>query len=58
VASEAILCLGGSLLGVSEYRNLILEELKKQGHVFPAFEVVGNGDVATAAAKALAAMGE
>ncbi|KIJ51327.1 hypothetical protein M422DRAFT_158227 [Sphaerobolus stellatus SS14] len=56
-AASSILCLGGSLLGISEYRDMILEELKKRGHVFPLFEVVGDGDVATVAAKALASMG-
>lgn len=52
-----MLCLGGSLLGIADYRNLILAELAQQGHVFPNVEFVEGGDVAAAAAKGLALMG-
>lgn len=55
VASTSVLCLGGSLVGIAPYRNLILEELARLGHVFPVVEFVG--DVAVAGAKVLAAAG-
>jgi len=57
-AASSVLCLGGSLVGVAAYRNLMLEELKRLGHVFPAVEFVGGGDVAAAGAKGLAAAGQ
>ncbi|PVF94581.1 hypothetical protein CPB86DRAFT_876273 [Serendipita vermifera] len=34
VASSAVLCLGGSLFKVADYRDLLLEELVAQGHTF------------------------
>ena len=42
-------------MGVASYRDLILEELARLGHVFPVVEFVG--DVATAGAKVLASAG-
>ena len=41
-AKSSVLCLGGSLVGVPEYRNLILAHLAKMGHVFPHVEYVGD----------------
>ena len=32
--SESVISFGGSLVGVEEYRNLILDELSRRGHVF------------------------
>ncbi|KAF8583835.1 hypothetical protein K439DRAFT_1411754 [Ramaria rubella] len=56
-ASSSILCLGGSLVGISAYRDLVLEELFRLGHIFPAVDYVGGGDVAAAGAKGLALAG-
>jgi glycerol-3-phosphate acyltransferase PlsY len=56
-AASAVLCLGGSLVGIVAYRDLVLKELATLGHVFPVVEFVGGGDVATAGAKGLAAAG-
>jgi len=55
-AASSVLCLGGSLLGVSKYRQIILKELERLGHVFALVEFVSDGDVATAGAKGMAAM--
>lgn len=44
-------------MGIAAYRDLVLEELARLGHVFPVVEFVGGGDVATAGAKGLAAAG-
>jgi hypothetical protein len=54
-ASSSVLCFGGSLVGIASYRNLVLEELARMGHVFPVYEFVV--DVAVAGAKVLAAAG-
>ncbi|KAF8526036.1 hypothetical protein BU17DRAFT_41342 [Hysterangium stoloniferum] len=53
-AASSVLCLGGSLLGISDYRNIILEGLERRGHVFALVEFVGGGDVSTAGAKGMA----
>ena len=37
---NAILCFGGSLVGVEEYRELVLDELKKRGCTFRYAEFV------------------
>ena len=37
---NAILCFGGSLVGVEEYRGLVLDELKKRGCTFRYVEFV------------------
>jgi len=37
---DAILCFGGSLVGVEDYRELVLDELKKRGCVFRYVEFV------------------
>lgn len=57
-AACSILCLGGSLVGIKAYRDLVLEELRRQGHIFAAIEFVGNGDVAAVGAKGLALSGQ
>ncbi|CCM02915.1 uncharacterized protein FIBRA_05029 [Fibroporia radiculosa] len=51
-ASDSILCLGGSLSGLDTYRGLLLDELKRRGHVFCRVEVID--DAAAVGAKALA----
>lgn len=51
--SEGIICFGGSLVGVPKYRDLILEQLAKRGHVFKRVEFVD--DAAAVGAKGLAA---
>lgn len=53
-ASQSILCFGGSLAGVTPFRQLVLDELHTQGgHVFRRVQVVE--DAAEAGAKALVA---
>ncbi|KAH9856041.1 hypothetical protein C2E23DRAFT_563906 [Lenzites betulinus] len=52
-ASETILCFGGSLVGVEAYRKLLLDELKRRGHVMKRVTFID--DAAVAGAKALAA---
>lgn len=41
-ARSSVLCLGGSLVGIPEYRDLILGHLARMGHVFPHVEYVGD----------------
>lgn len=53
-ASSSVLCLGGSLLGVPEYRSLVLKHLERMGHVFPYVEYVP--DAAQAGVLRLVAM--
>ncbi|GJJ08454.1 hypothetical protein Clacol_002672 [Clathrus columnatus] len=53
-ASKSIFCLGGSLLGIVQYQDLICEELEKLGHVFPVIQFVN--DVALSGAQSLAAL--
>jgi len=53
-ASSSVLCLGGSLLGVPEYRTLVLKHLERMGHVFPYVEYVP--DAAQAGVLRLVAM--
>ena len=48
---ECIICFGGSLVGVPKYRDLILEQLAKRGHVFKRVEFVD--DAAAVGAKGL-----
>ena len=52
---EAILCFGGSLVGVEAYRELVLDELKKRGCTFRYVEFVE--DAAAVGAVGLAASG-
>lgn len=40
LASQALLCFGGSLVGVESYRTLVLDELEQRGHVFRYVEFV------------------
>lgn len=54
VANQAILCFGGSLVGIEGYRALVLDELRKRGCVFQCVEFVE--DAAAAGAAGLAAM--
>ncbi|KAF8622773.1 hypothetical protein AX15_006856 [Amanita polypyramis BW_CC] len=39
-AHESIIVFGGSLVGVVQYRRMVLDELKRQGHVFKHVEYV------------------
>ena len=50
-ADEAVLSLGGSLVGVEDYRELVLDNLKKRGQVFKHVEFVD--DAAAVGALAL-----
>lgn len=52
LANDALLCFGGSLVGVESYRTLVLDELKKRGHVFRYVEFVE--DAAAAGATCIA----
>lgn len=52
---EAILCFGGSLVGVEAYRVLVLDELRKRGCVFRYVEFID--DAAAVGAVGLAASG-
>jgi len=54
LASETVLCLGGSLVGVPKYRDMYLEAFKKQGHVFGHVQFVE--DAAEGGARALWSM--
>lgn len=54
IAASSVLCLGGSLVGVQAYRALVLEHLRRMGHVFPHVEFVK--DAAEAGVLRLAAM--
>jgi hypothetical protein len=38
----SVLCLGGGLLGVPEYREMVLSHLAGMGHGFPHVEFVLN----------------
>lgn len=51
-AKEAVLSFGGSLVGIENYRRLVLESLKKRGQVFRRVEFVD--DAAAVGALALA----
>ena len=52
LAEEAVLSFGGSLVGIEDYRSLVLESLKKNGQVFKYVEFVD--DPAAVGALALA----
>ena len=52
LAEEAVLSFGGSLVGIDNYRGLVLDGLKKRGQVFKHVEFVG--DPAAVGALALA----
>lgn len=39
-AQESVISFGGSLVGIAEYRNLVLESLAQRGHVFRYMEFV------------------
>lgn len=41
-ASEAVVCFGGSLVGVQRYQSMVLESLQKRGHFFKHVEFVEN----------------
>ena len=51
-ARDSLLTFGGSLVGVEQYRDMVVRALEKQGHVFRAVEYVG--DAAGTGAKGLA----
>jgi len=50
--SESVISFGGSLVGVEEYRNLILDDLSRRGHVFRRVTFVD--DAAAVGARGLA----
>ena len=52
LAEEAVLSFGGSLVGIENYRRLVLDNLKKRGQVFKYVEFVD--DAAAVGALALA----
>ena len=52
-AESSVLCMGGSLGGISNYREIILTALREEGHVFKHVEVVA--DAAELGAHALVA---
>lgn len=54
-ASEGVVCFGGSLVGVVKYRQLILDELAKRGHVFKHSVMVEDAAAVGAQGLALAA---
>jgi len=39
-AQESVISFGGSLTGVTEYRNMILDDLAQRGHIFRYVEFV------------------
>ncbi|KAF9782393.1 hypothetical protein BJ322DRAFT_1075951 [Thelephora terrestris] len=51
-AQQAVLSFGGSLVGIEDYRGLVLESLKKRGQIFKRVEYVD--DAAAVGALALA----
>lgn len=51
---DAILCFGGSLVGVEAYRELVLDELKKRGCVFRNVEFVEDAAAVGAVGLAMA----
>lgn len=55
LAEEAVLIFGGSLVGVEDYRGLVLESLKKRGQVFKHVEFVDDAAAVGALALALRA---
>ncbi|PWN45907.1 hypothetical protein IE81DRAFT_296950 [Ceraceosorus guamensis] len=55
-ADRSVLCCGGSLVGVSKYRQILVEELAKLGATFERVEYVG--DPARRGAEALAGVWE
>jgi N-acetylglucosamine kinase-like BadF-type ATPase len=58
LASETVICFGGSLVGIEKYRSMILDALKDEGmggHVFKYIEYVD--DAAKIGAEGLAAAG-
>lgn len=54
VAATSVLCLGGSLVGVPAYRNMVTKHLERMGHIFPHVEFVP--DAAEAGALRLSGM--
>jgi N-acetylglucosamine kinase-like BadF-type ATPase len=53
-AGEAVLSFGGSLVGIENYRGLVLDSLKKRGQVFKYVEFVDDAAAVGALALALA----
>ncbi|KAG1740890.1 uncharacterized protein EDB91DRAFT_1237255 [Suillus paluster] len=54
-AKETVLCYGGSLVGIEDYRELVNEALAEKGHVFKYVEFVD--DAAAVGAVGLASLG-
>ncbi|KAK0486154.1 hypothetical protein IW261DRAFT_1549065 [Armillaria novae-zelandiae] len=50
-AQEAVICFGGSLVGVEGYRNMVLDHLSTRGHTFAHVEFVD--DAAATGARGL-----
>ena len=53
-ASESIVCFGGSLVGVMEYRRMVLDELERRGHVFKQVEYIDDAAAVGAVGLAVA----
>lgn len=54
IATESVLCFGGSLVGVPEYRDMVVDHLARMGHVFRYVEFVD--DAATSGALRLVSL--
>lgn len=52
-AQDSIVSFGGSLMGVEAYRNMILEDLARRGHVFRYMEFVADAGAVGATGLAL-----
>ncbi|KIJ65891.1 hypothetical protein HYDPIDRAFT_109960 [Hydnomerulius pinastri MD-312] len=57
-AEDSVLCFGGSLVGIQSYRDIVLDELKKRGHVFRYVEFVDDAAAVGAAGVASLGIGE
>lgn len=53
-ASESIVAFGGSLVGVVEYRRMVLDELERRGHVFKQVEYIDDAAAVGAVGLAVA----
>ena len=53
-ANESVISFGGSLVGIEAYRNLILDDLRQQGHVFRYVDLIDNAAAVGAAGLAAA----
>ena len=53
-ASESIVSFGGSLVGVMEYRRMVLDELERRGHIFKQVEYIDDAAAVGAVGLAVA----